>query len=86
MGEEENLYPRVWGIEVGKVEDVVTVGGLLAAGGNDDDATATTAALTTLAGDESDMDSEDEDFDAENEARPPPAKLMYRGQGEKRDQ
>ena len=61
------------------------VEGLLASGMSDDEATATTEALTTLAGDDSDYDSEDEDgdFAAENKARPPPAQMMYRGRGER---
>ena len=78
-------YPRMWGIQIGRCQDKVTVSGLLDIVDDDeDDVTATTVDLTTLAGDESNLDSDDdnEDFAAENRPHPPPAKLLYNGEGE----
>ena len=61
------------------------VKGFLEGDEDEDDITAATDALTTLAGDWSDSESDDnddgEDFALENAPRPPPAELMYGGQG-----
>ena len=75
----------MWGIQVGRVDIAPVVKGFLDRGDEDDDRTVETDALTTLAGDWSDSESDDddnaEDFAMENEPRPPPAELMYGGQG-----
>ena len=75
----------MWGIQVGRVDIAPVLKGFLDGGDVDDDRTAETDTLTTLAGDlsdsESDSDDNAEDFAMENEPRPPPAELMYGGQG-----
>ena len=49
---------------------------------DDDKMTATTVEMTTLAGDLSESESEDEeDFAAENRPCPPPGKMLYNGNG-----
>ena len=64
---------------------IPVVKGFLEGDDDDDNITAATDALTTLAGDwsdsESDEDDNAEDFAIENAPRPPPAELMYGGQG-----
>ena len=77
-------YPRVWGIQVGKIKGEVRVTGVLDKGVRDDD-TATTTMMTDAEemGLGSDAESEDgEDFAAENAPRPPPGTIMYGGDGE----
>ena len=79
---EACAYPRVWGINVGKIEGKITVEGVLDDGLDNNERKATTADLTTLAGDLSDEDSDDDkDFAAENRPRPLPDKLLYNGNG-----
>ena len=75
----------MWGIQVGRVDTTPVVKGFLDGDNDDDDITEATEALTTLAGDwsdsESDEDDDAEDFAVKNAPRPPPAELMYGGQG-----
>ena len=64
---EAYAYPRVWGINVGKIEGKIRVEGVLNNELDDNEMTATTANLTTLVRDLSDSDSGgEEDFSAEN--------------------
>ena len=74
----------MWGIQVGRIDIAPVIKGFLDRD-EEDDVTASTDALTTLAGDwsdsESDEDDNAEDFAIENQPRPPPAELMYGGQG-----
>ena len=76
-------YPRVWGIQIGRVEGgEAKVEAVLDC---KDDETATTAMMTDTEEQmwDSDVESDDgEDFAAENAPRPPPADLLYGGDGE----
>ena len=61
----------MWGIQVGRVDITPVVKGFLEGDDDEDDITAATDALTTLAGDWSDSESDDDDnvkaFTMENE-------------------
>ena len=75
----------MWGIQLGRVDAFPIVKGFLDTDDDDNNATATTEACTTVEGDMSDSDLDDEDdsgdFAMENVPRPPQVELMYRGKG-----
>ena len=74
----------MWGIQVGRIDTAPVIKGFLDRD-EEDDITASTDTLTTLAGDwnnsESDEDDDAEELVIESKLRPPPAELMYGGQG-----
>ena len=75
----------MWGIQVGRIDIAPVVKSFLNGEEEEDDITAETDALTTLAGDWSDSESDDDDapndFAIENRPQPPQAELVYGGQG-----
>ena len=91
--DEPRVYPRVWGISVGKNKNNERTFGLIEdedfweyEDAEDDAATATTADSTavddmTVEESDSDEESANEDFEAENLPRPPPTEMLYGGQG-----
>ena len=79
---EVSAYLRLWEINVGKIDGKIQVDGFLNEELDDNERTATTTDLTTLAGNLSNSNTEDdEDSTEENRPRPPLERMLYNGNG-----